>query len=73
VADTILLVCAVLGTVTSLVTGFIAWDNWRQEKRYGQTPERVGNGSILPFLPRSNVVAESFLPTSNVVAKCGGA
>ena len=49
-ADTILLVCAVLGTVTSLVTGFIAWDNWRQEKRYGQTPERVGNGSNPAFL-----------------------
>ena len=41
-ANTILLVCAVLGTVTSLVTGFIAWDNWRQGKRR-QTRERDGN------------------------------
>jgi hypothetical protein len=42
VANTILLVCAVLGTVTSLVSGFIGWDNWRQEKRR-QTRERDGN------------------------------
>jgi hypothetical protein len=48
VANTILLVCAVLGTVTSLVSGFIGWDNWRQEKRdrqekSRQTPERGGS------------------------------
>jgi hypothetical protein len=45
VANTILLICAVLGTVTSLVSGFIAWDNWRQEKqeKRRQTRERDGN------------------------------
>jgi hypothetical protein len=42
VANTISLVCAVLGTVTSLVTGFIAWDNWRRGKRR-QTREGDGN------------------------------
>jgi hypothetical protein len=45
VADAILLACAVLGTVTSLVTGFIAWDNWRREKRYRRPEERGGSSS----------------------------
>lgn len=44
-ADNILLACSVLGTVTSLVTAFIAWDKWQQEKRYRQPLERVGNSS----------------------------
>jgi hypothetical protein len=50
VADAILLACSVLGTVTSLVSAFITWDKWRQEKRYKQTPEPVGNSSD-PALP----------------------
>jgi hypothetical protein len=50
VADAILLACTVLGTVTSLVSAFITWDKWRQEKRYEPTPEPVGNSSN-PALP----------------------
>jgi hypothetical protein len=46
VANTILLVCSVLGTVTSLVTGFIAWEEWRQRKSR-QTLERGGSDPAL--------------------------
>jgi hypothetical protein len=45
VADNILLACSVLGTVTGLVTAFIAWDKWQQEKRYREPLERVDNSS----------------------------
>jgi hypothetical protein len=55
VANAILLACSVLGTVTSLVTGFIAWDKWREEKeekkkkkKHTQTPERVVNRDPAP-------------------------
>jgi hypothetical protein len=47
VGEAISLVCAVLGTVTSCVTAYIAW---QQEKRYTQTLERVGNSSDPAFL-----------------------
>jgi len=33
--------------VTGLVTGFIAWDAWRQEKRHRQALERVGRDPAL--------------------------
>jgi hypothetical protein len=45
VTQAILLVCSVLGAVTGLVTAFIAWDTWRRERRYRQTPEWVGGSS----------------------------
>jgi hypothetical protein len=50
VANAFYLVNAVVGTVTSLVTAYIALDNWRRERRYQRTlpnnvRERVGSSS----------------------------